>query len=102
MYKDLEDKIEREYREFQTLMLATSRENIFSKAEEICFKTQIRCILLNLNKRDKIIHKCKDELMLVQNIIDAVYLYCCDYKVALSMLEDTVAQFLLQKDNIWE
>lgn len=102
MYKDLEDKIEREYREFQTLMLATSRENIFSKAEEICFKTQIRSILLNLNKQDKIIHKCKDELMLIQNVIDSVFLYCCDYNIALAVLEDTVAQFLLQKDNARE
>lgn len=99
MYKDLEDKIEREYREYQTLMLATSRENIFSKAEEICFKTQIRSILLQMNKEEKIIHKCKDKLMFVQNLIDSVYLYCCDYKIALAMLEDTVTQFLLQKDN---
>lgn len=100
MYKDLEDKIEREYRDFQVLMLATSRENIFSKAEEICFKTQIRSMLLNLNSKEKINHKCKDKLMLVQNVIDSVYLYCCDYKIALAMLEDTIAQFLLQKDNV--
>lgn len=74
MYNDLQDKVEYEYCKFRQLLLATSRENIYEKADEIIFKQEIRDYI-RANESLYTIEE-KDKLMCIENLIEHIYLIC--------------------------
>lgn len=71
---DLKQKIRYEYICFEQMTLATSRQNIYNKAEEICTKKQIfeQCRKMDWTEQDAI------RLCTIDNLLEYIYGICLE------------------------
>lgn len=71
---DLKRKIRDEYIMFEQMMLATSRQNIYNKAEEISMKSRIysECTRLDFSEADTV------RLYTVDNLLEYIYGICVE------------------------
>lgn len=71
---DIKQKVKYEYIFFEQMLLGTSRQNIFNKCAEIVFK---QAIVEEINRMD---FEEADimRLYVVDNLLEYIYLICCD------------------------
>lgn len=71
---DIKQKVKNEYIFFEQMLLATSRQNIFNKCAEVVFK---QAILEEINRMD-FDEADSMQLYVVDNLLEYIYLICCD------------------------